>query len=119
MSEVKFSVYTLFIIFLILSKIIYTICMFWMLYLREEKKENDPIYEKLRYWRERSEAVFMIGVSFIIIQAFNPFTQKLIQFSYVEKGLVYTLGWVVLLTVNWDVFIGGTQLLNIIKFFKE
>ena len=93
--------------------------MFWMIYLREEKREKDPIYEKLRYWRERSEAVFMIGVSFIILHAFSPFTNKFTKLSSAEKLLVYTLGWVVLLTVNWDVFIGGTELSKFMKLFKE
>jgi hypothetical protein len=107
--------YSLFIYFLIFTKLLYAVCTLWMVYLRFKKKDTTPLYSKLKYWKERSETIFIIGISMILIHYFSPFSNKPINLSKEEKFSIYTFGWIILLTINWEVFFKESEIFKLIQ----
>ena len=113
MNSFSTTFYFIFIQMLILMKIVYAICIFWMFYLRFKKEKEEPIYSKLEFWKERSELIFIIGVSVLLIHYFNPFSKKPIILTKEEKFAIFTFGWVILLTVNWEVFVKESEIFTL------
>lgn len=115
MYIMKSTFYISFVGVLIILKIVYVICVFWMLYMRFKKRQAEPIYSKLEYWKERSEILFICGMSFMLIHLFNPFSSKSLVITQEEKISIYSFGWVILLTINWEVFIKESEIFRLIK----
>ena len=58
---------------------------------------------KLIYWKERTEFIFIVSMSILLIYHFRPGHFKPIS---KETGIIFCLfGWIMILTAKWDLFL--------------
>lgn len=93
------------IFFIILVKIVFIISAIGHIYFSHSTiKQAKNIDDKLIYFKERTEFVFIISMSILLIYHFNPrFSQKPINS---ETSLLFFLfGWILIITAKWGLFI--------------
>ena len=67
---------------------------------KEEKEEKTDV--KLVYWKERTEFIFVICMSLLLIYYFRPGHMKPIDS---ETSLLFFLfGWILIITAKWSDF---------------
>jgi hypothetical protein len=94
-----------FLFFIILIKVIFVGAAVGHLifsHLNNDKAQNlDP---KLVYWKERTEFVFIISMSILLIYQFHPLLSKK-PLDQETSLLFFLFGWVLFLTAKWSLFI--------------
>ena len=93
------------IFFIILVKIVFIISTIGHIYFSHSTiKSAKNIDDKLIYFKERTEFVFIISMSILLIYHFNPRFSKTPINS--ETSLLFFLfGWILILTAKWSLFI--------------
>jgi hypothetical protein len=94
-----------FLFFIILIKIIFVGAAVGHLIFshldNEKAKRIDPT---LVHWKERTEFIFIISMSILLIYQFHPRLSK--KPINPETSLLFFLfGWILLYTANWSIFI--------------
>jgi uncharacterized membrane protein len=95
----------LFILFIVLIKIVFVLSAIGHLVLSHSSNINlqekaDP---KLTYWKERTEFIFIVSMSILLIYHFKPGNNKPIS---EETALLFFLfGIILVLTAKWSLFI--------------
>ena len=69
----------------------------------KEAATNAAIDAKLVYWKERTEFIFNICMSILLIYYFKPGKPKLITKE--TSLLFYLFGWIIIITAKWGTFI--------------
>ena len=78
----------------------------------KDKKKYHEIIEKTDYFRERTEFVFVILMSILLIYIFNPHHTKRVPINSEMRLLLFLYGWVMILTAKWDIFFSETKWLQ-------
>ena len=93
------------IFFIILVKIVFIISAIGHIYFSHSTiKQAKHIDDKLIYFKERTEFIFIISMSILLIYHFNPRFSKTPINS--ETSLLFFLfGWILILTAKWSLFI--------------
>ena len=107
-----------FLFFIVIVKIIFIISAMGHLILShsysDTAKKIDP---KLVYWRERTEFIFVISMSILLIYHFNPRLPKKI-IDPETSFLFFLFGFVLIFTADWGLFFHEApwykQIVNII-----
>ena len=104
--EIQFETWIDYLIFfIILVKIVFMISAIGHIILSHStsNKAKDAD-DKLLYFKERTEFIFIISMSILLIYHFNPrFSKKPINS---ETSLLFFLfGWVLIITAKWSLFI--------------
>jgi hypothetical protein len=109
--------YDFFIIFTILIKIVYVILSAMAIYSRmmnhnkykkynkEEIQKRDEFEQKIKYWKDRVEFIFIANMAFILTYLFYPGKEK--QRPAIDgeaRFLLFTYGCLILLTAKWGIF---------------
>jgi hypothetical protein len=94
-----------FLFFIILIKIIFVGAAVGHLFFSHFYNEKTQLLDhKLLYWKERTEFVFIISMSILLIYQFHPLLSK--KHLDDETSLLFFLfGWVLFLTAQWSLFI--------------
>jgi hypothetical protein len=72
---------------------------------KEEKEEKTDV--KLVYWKERTEFIFVICMSLLLIYYFRPGHMKPIDS---ETSLLFFLfGWILIITAKWSNFFASAK----------
>ncbi len=100
----------LFILFIVLIKIVFVLSAIGHLVLSHSsntdlQKKADP---KLTYWKERTEFIFIISMSILLIYHFKPGNNK--QVSEETSLLFFLFGIILVLTAQWSLFIKESPL---------
>ena len=93
------------IFFIILIKIVFILSAIGHIYFSHSTRADAKnIDDKLLYFKERTEFIFIISMSILLIYHFNPrFSKKPIN---EETSLLFFLfGWVLIITSKWSLFI--------------
>jgi len=104
--QLKFETYLdYFLIFIILIKVIFVISAIGHIILshltRTDTTKSDA---KLVYLKERTEFIFIISMSILIIYHFNPrFSKKPIGEE--TQLLFFLFGWILIFTAKWSLFV--------------
>jgi hypothetical protein len=95
----------LFTFFIIIIKIIFILSAIGHVILSHltssKAKKIDP---KLVYWKERTEFIFVISMSVLLIYHFNPRLSKK-EVNKESALLFFLFGWVLIFTAKWSLFI--------------
>jgi len=108
----------LFILFIVLIKIVFVLSAIGHLVLSHSSnpdlQKKDP---KLVYWKERTEFIFILSMSILLIYHFKPGNNK--QVSEETSLLFFLFGIILVLTAKWSLFIKEAPWYKkIITFFK-
>jgi hypothetical protein len=94
-----------FLFFIILIKVIFVGSAIGHLIFSHFYNEKTQLLDhKLLYWKERTEFVFIISMSILLIYQFHPLLSK----KPIDKEtslLFFLFGWVLFFTANWSIFI--------------
>lgn len=93
------------IFFIIIIKIVFIISAVGYVILSHSKNYTaEKIDPKLLYWKERTEFIFTICMSILLIYHFNPrFSKKPISDD--TAILFFLFGWILIFTAKWSLFI--------------
>lgn len=112
-----------FIIFILLVKIVFIISAighFIFSHSTSDRAKNlDP---KFLYWKERTEFIFIVSISILLIYYFHPRLSK----KPIDKEtaiLFFAFGWVLLFTAKWSLFFTQARwydsvMIQVDKFFN-
>jgi hypothetical protein len=91
-----------FVFFIIFIKIVFVISALGHLILTH--LSVDPRLDgKLLYWKDRTEFIFIVSMSILLIYSFRINHEKPINKE--TSILFYLFGWILLITAKWDIFI--------------
>jgi len=94
----------LYVLFLIIIKCIFVAAALGHLVLAHTDSSFDKYDMKLIYWKERTEFVFIVSMSILLIYYFHPIIQSR-PMSSETKLLFFLFGWILLVTAKWKIFI--------------
>ena len=94
-----------FLFFIILIKIIFVGSAVGHLIFSHFYNEKTQLLDyKLLYWKERTEFVFIISMSILLIYQFHPLLSKK-HLDQETSFLFFLFGWVLFFTAQWILFI--------------
>ena len=95
-----------FLFFIIFIKVIFIISSIGHVILSHltTNKKSQKIDKKLLYWKERTEFIFVISMSILLIYYFNPRLSKK-TISEESSLLFFLFGCILILTAKWSLFI--------------
>ena len=94
-----------FLVFIIFVKIVFGLSVIGHLILTHSNLSGTKEYDdKLLYWKERTEFIFTIAMSILLIYHFNPRTSKHIPLDKETSFLFFLFGWILIITANWSSF---------------
>jgi hypothetical protein len=103
-----------FIYFIIFIKIIFLIMALSNIYF-DKVTHNQTYDHKTIYWKERTEFIFIICMSILLIVIFNPNYNNQRLLTKETKFLFFIFGIILIISANWDIFITQSQLFIHIK----
>jgi hypothetical protein len=93
-----------FVVFLIIIKCIFVAAALGHLVLAHTNTSFDKYDEKLLYWKERTEFIFIVSMSILLIYYFHPIV-KSGPMSSETKLLFFLFGWILIVTAKWKLFV--------------
>ena len=94
-----------FIFFIIFIKVIFVFSAIGhVIVSRSSSSKTEKLESKLLYWKERTEFIFIVAMSILLIYHFHPrLSSKPID---KETALLFFLfGWILIFTAKWELFI--------------
>lgn len=88
---------------IIIVKIIFIVLAVIYIYYNFKKKTTDPKAQKIKYWKERLEFIFVFLMSILLIILFNP-RSNVKPLSFETRLLLYLFGIILLITADWNTF---------------
>lgn len=96
------TLYSAFVTFIIILKAIFILLSITKMVVKHRKPENKKLVDRLEFWRERIEFIFVICMAILLIYIFYPGSKKLIDQE--TKFLFYLFGVILLFTAKWGTF---------------
>lgn len=101
------KIYDYFVIFVIITKIIFVILALLLLSLKINHGEapETPFMKNISFWKERVEFIFITNMSILLTYLFYPFREKPIAIDSHARTFLFVYGLLILLTAKLDLFI--------------
>ncbi len=96
-----------YISFLIIIKFIFVISALGHLLLSHTNSQFVKYDPSFLYWKERTEFIFIISMSILLIYYFYPAGSPA-PMSAETKLLFFLFGWILIVTANWKIFVTET-----------
>ena len=103
-----------YILFIIGLKIIFFLLLITHLYLKNKTKWSE-VDEKLLYWKERVEFLFITCMAMLMLYIFNPRSANTIFITNEIKILLFAFALLILMTENWEKFFNENKLIVNLK----
>lgn len=105
-----------FITFLLTVKILFVLCALARVYLEHKKEhKNEVLIEKVEYWKDRFEFIFIAGMSLLLMLFFFPRNNKPITTTFETRFLFFVYGILVFIKLDWKLFFTESKLFNFIQ----
>lgn len=98
------SILPLFIYFIVFIKLVFLLSALSHVYFEKVKKSEEKSSFTL-HWKERTEFIFTICMSIMLIFIFNPWHNGMKYINKEIKILFYLFGWILIFTANWGTFV--------------
>ena len=93
-----------YVVFLIIIKCIFVSAALGHVILSHTDTSFDKYDTTLIYWKERTEFIFIVSMSVLLIYYFHPII-KSGPMSAETKILFFLFGWILLVTAKWKIFV--------------
>lgn len=100
----------MYVTFIFIVKIVFLILAVTHVYLKAKGKAHSELDNKILFWKERIEFVFVLLMSILLMYTFFPRRQIPIPIDYEMKLLFFLFGLILIITAKWDVFIEESPL---------
>jgi len=100
------NIYLLFMLYIIFLKIVFLLAStgdFYLIFF--DKNKHPDIEKKFKYWQDRTEFLFVVSMSALLLIMFYPHHRTEWKLNREERLFLYLFGWILLYTANWKVFI--------------
>ena len=98
------------ITFLLIVKVLFVVCALARVYLEHKKGEkNDELIEKVEYWKDRFEFIFIAGMSLLLLYFFFPRNNKPIVTTFETRFLFFVYGILVFIKLDWKLFFSESK----------
>lgn len=102
------KVYNICIYFIIFIKIIYLSTNLAVKYFKHtdanKQKKYAGLISNLEYWSERTEFVFIISMSLLLMFLFNPWHVRVTSIDKETRMLLFLYGFIIIFTADWGLF---------------
>ena len=96
-----------YVAFLIIIKSIFAVSALGHLLLSHTNSQLSKYDQSFIYWKERTEFIFIISMSILLIYYFCPFGSPA-PMSIETKLLFFLFGCILIVTANWKLFVTET-----------
>jgi hypothetical protein len=93
-----------YIILTFIVKIIFIILALTNIYLKTKGKEKSSLANKVKYWKERVEFIFVFLMALLLIYLFSPRANRTTMINGETKLLLFLFGFILLITAKWSAF---------------
>ena len=100
----------MYISFIFIVKIVFFVLTVAHIYLKAKGKDKTELDNKILFWKERIEFVFVLLMSILLIYVFFPRRKIPLPIDYEMRILFYLFGFVLILTAKWGEFFEGTSI---------
>jgi len=107
--------YNLYIVFIIMIKVGFILLAVSHLYLKAKGEEHSELDEKILYWKERVEFIFVIGMALLLVYLFNPIRKIPVIIDNETKVLLTLFGFLLIITARWSLFFRETPIIQKIQ----
>ena len=99
------NIYDKYIYLIFTIKIFYILLSINHVYLNYSVDYNSDYHKNIIYWKEITEFIFITLMAFLIIYLFNPIKNEIVMIDGETKNLFFTFGILLLITLNWSIFL--------------
>ena len=107
--------FDIFILFIFIVKIAFITLAVTDIYLKIKGNGKTNLANKIKYWKERVEFVFVILMALLLIYLFSPRANRSSMIDYETKILFYLFGIVLLITAKWETFFKESKWLSLLR----
>ena len=111
----EMTFYNIYVVLIVIIKLIFGILTLVHLYFFLTGNTESATDKKILFWTSRVEFIFIAMLSGLLIYVFNPSSSKELKIDMETRLLIYILGFVLLLTADWGVFVKESPLLKLGK----
>ena len=108
--------YDYFIVFILITKLIYGILFTIHIYLKIKGRTGDEYDSKIVYYKDNLEIIFVISMSILLLYLFYPKHINPPEIDTQSRLLLFLYGIIILFTLDWTKFIDES---SVIKFIRE
>ena len=94
---------TLYIRTIMCIKIMFVVLTLIHIYLKF-KKTRDELDDKIQYWKEKMEFIFITLTAILMLYLFNPRSNNMIHIDNETKLLLFIFAALIIFTENWETF---------------
>lgn len=98
----------IFVTIIICTKVIFLTIALYDQYIKRTQPHNKKLIDKLNFYKERMEFLFIMMMSILLVHLFNPRVDNLHLISNELKFLLFMYGIVLILSAKWELFIEQT-----------
>ncbi len=106
--------YDYFIVFILLTKLIYGILVATHIYLKI-KGRDDEYDSRIVFYKDQLEVVFVISMSILLLYLFYPRHINPPEIDTQSRLLLFLYGIIILFTLDWSKFIDESRIINFIR----
>jgi len=104
------------ITFLLIVKVLFVLAALYKVYLTHRKsKQNEVLIEKVEYWKDRFEFIFIAGMSLLLLYFFFPRNSKPIVTTFETRFLFFIYGILVFIKLDWKLFFRESKMFKFIQ----
>jgi cell division protein FtsW (lipid II flippase) len=93
-----------YIYLIIVLKLLFVVLSISNIYLKSKDNTDAELSERVVYWKERVEFIFVILMAILLIYLFNPRHDHKDIIDKHVKILLYLFGFILLITAKWSTF---------------
>ena len=105
----------IYVTFIFIVKIVFLILTVAHIYLKVKGQSKTKLDNKILFWRDRIEFVFVFLMSILFIYTFFPRRKIPIPIDYEMRVLFYLFGFILILTAKWDIFIEESLVYKLVQ----
>jgi hypothetical protein len=115
-SVMKFDKwYDYFIVFILLTKLIYAILVIIHVYLKIKGEDESDYDLKIVFYKDQLEIIFIISMSILLLYLFYPRHVKPPEIDAQSRLLLFVYGIIILFTLDWKKFIDESKIINFLR----
>lgn len=85
-------------------KVIFILLAVTHIYLKVKGQIGSDLDNKIIFWKERIEFIFVFLMALLLIYIFNPRMPHTNLLNFEVKLLIYLFGFILLITAEWKIF---------------
>jgi hypothetical protein len=109
----------MYVTFIFIVKIVFLGLSIAHVYLKAKGKNKSELDDKIIFWKDRIEFVFVLLMSILLMYTFFPRRQIPIPIDYEMKVLFFLFGVILIITAKWDIFIDESPIYKLMESHRK